>query len=320
MTGFGTPTFGTNFFNPTNKSNTGTNSGFNFGFGFGQQNQQDPEDDFILTEQMLVTNLPPKILDKFVSAYVSMKKVNNILKPKTEDTTQTTVTSDIGKNPIRYNWKMLEELESTQKLFESLEARTRKSIASNLTLLAHRIDSVKALYSDSKSGLVDSKRHFDESSHLRTLPSSFIKSFVTNIEKESARVSQALATYSSYMRPTAASPAPDYGFLVEQHRAVLRCSSRVEMLQQRLAAAQDELAARLKVDPRVFRQYERSAGEGCAQLVRLRYKQFAAAERKKAESRAEEADLFGNSTKARKEQPKQAGFGFGSPGFNFGKK
>ncbi|KAH0786292.1 hypothetical protein GPJ56_009969 [Histomonas meleagridis] len=289
---------------------------------FGQQqNQPEPEDEFEMTEQMLVTNLPSKILDKFVSVYVSMKKVKDILKAKTEGSPQTTVPSDIGKNAIRFNWKMHEDLEEIQTKFEALEKNTHKVIENNLTLLAHRIDSVKSLYAESKKSLVDAKRHFDEASHLRTLPSPFIKSFVTNIEKEAENVSQLLSTYSSYMRANDNQfdqSTPDYSFLMEQHKAMLRCSARVEMLQQKLASTQDELASRLKIDPRMFRQYEKTTEETCAQLIEIKYKQFVAQEKKKMETMNEESDLFGNSTKEKKEEQKQTGFGFGNTTFNFG--
>lgn len=299
-----------------------------FGFGNNNNNQKKPEEEeYRMTEQMLISNLPDNLLDKFVLAYQSMKKVSAILKGKNEDNVKDpTAVSDIkDKTKIRMNWKMLEDLEVNQKKIEKIMEESKKVIEGSLTLRAHRIDAMKCLYKERLKELRDAKKHYEESSHLRTLPSPFIKNFVENVEKEADEVTHSLNTYSSYFGADIKKNTRDndYQFLLEEHESIVRCASRISILQKKLAATKDEVETRLKIDPHMFKQYEKNSEDTSEQLIRLRYKQFLASEKKKAETETEESDLFGNSTKVVKEQPKKTGFSFGTGSFgssSFGNK
>lgn len=278
----------------------GGNKGFSFGTGLGAKKQEEEEKPrFQVTEQMLISELPNDIAKLFIDAFEQIQTTSKELSVNASNVSNATIESD----------------------FEQIKKDTIECINGGLTSLAHQIDFGRSSFNECKKDLEVSKSDCNNSNHFRGVPSPFIKRYASRITKHAEELSQKLASYNSRFQPNQQLS----GFkeqnesqvlidlLTEQQKSILRISSRVAAINERLEKIRSIMKTRLKTNISA-NQVEDIQQVPCAQKVQDEYKRFLSDKKQKRIKIAEETDLFGNSTKV---VPKKAGGLFGNSGSNF---
>ncbi|OHT10005.1 hypothetical protein TRFO_20916 [Tritrichomonas foetus] len=268
----------------------------NLSFGFGQQPKQEEKPPFQINEQMLLTDIPSDVVKEFIDVHKKIVETRTFL-AKEEQQKQSNENS---------------EDDSTQKTLLSIRDESTSEIFGSLTSLAHQIDAGKKTVKEFEEELAISKSDYTNSEHIRSLPSPFILRFVDRVEKSAEDFAQSIAAYGSHLQPNKPISNENqiiFDFLNEQHNAILRCSSRVSKLNEKLIATRNNLATKLKINSINISNFEESAEDSYAQSIDVKYQQFLGQQKQKNQKRIEESDLFGNSTV--EEQTTSGGFGFG---------
>ncbi|OHT16550.1 hypothetical protein TRFO_13145 [Tritrichomonas foetus] len=271
-------------------------TGFNFGFGQTQQKQEEEKPHFQITEQMLISELPDDIAKEFIDVFTQIHDNTKELAQNSSNVTSCTVESDVA----------------------SIKKETIDCINGSLASIAHQIDFGQAAFAESKNELSVAKSDFDNCSHFRGTPSPFIKRYVTRIHKTADELTQSLASYSSRFQSQQSNSSESGSailnkMLTEQHQAILRCSSRVAALMEKLDKARSAMSSKLKTNIK-FEQAEDSQQNLCSQKLQEAWRRFTADQKQKLYKIADETDLFGNSATAAKPAQSTGTFNFGGFG------
>lgn len=267
----------------------GLGIGSGLGLGLNKQQQQPPQPQFQITEQMLIGDLPVEAWNEFINVF---QKVN--------------------ESP---NENVLEGVSAIDTEINGLEDDTTKALLGTLMSLAHQIDYGKSIIKEYKDELEKSKDDLSNSSHVRVVPTPFIIRYVNKIQQRATDLSESLAAYESRLQPTDSSDSQKtmYELLNKQHEAVLRCSSRVSRLREKLDKVRTQISQKVKSDSTMM-----SISEGTNDIdnrglvsadISTSFSQFQAEQKKKIEKRNANSDLFGNSNV---QAPAKTGFGLGS--------
>lgn len=275
--------------------------GFNFNFNFGQPKKEEEEEKphFQLTEQMLINELPNDIVTQFIDVHKLIQENSKSLSTNATKVSGCSIESDC----------------------ETIKKDIIECLNSSLTSLAHQIDFGQSSFNECKNDLEISKSDYQYSSHYRSIPSPFIKRYVSKIKKHAEELSQSLASYNSRFQPQQIEQNQNkqsetqilYNLLSEQQQAILRCSSRVAAIKNRFEKVRSTVAA--KLDTNLNLELNDDIQQNlCAQRIQDEIKRYENDKRQKRIKIIEETDIFGNS----KAPPPKSNNLFG--GFNFGKK
>lgn len=274
---------------------TGT---FKFGTGlggFGKKNQEEVEKpQFQVTEQMQISDLPNDIATLFVNAYELIQKNSKDLSTNASNVSNCTIEPE----------------------FNIIRKDIVECITGSLISLAHQIDFGQSSLNECKKDLDTAKSDCTNSNQIRGVPSPFIKRYASRITKRAEELSQALASYNSRFQPNQnqfssfqeqSESQVLNNLLAEQQKAILRCSSRVAAINERLERIRSTIKSKLKTSINT-NQNEGIQQVLCAQKVQDDYKRYLSDQKQKRIKIAEETDLFGNSTIV--VQKKTGGFNF----------
>ena len=279
-------------------------TGFNFNFNFGgSSNNAAAEKDeskqhFQISEQMLLSELPNDIASEFVDVY---KTIQNT----TSEMSQTAAKTSTCEN---------------QSDVQKLKQETTAAIVGSLSSLAHQIDIGQSTFHELKAEHELAKLDLDSYSHFRGAPSPFIKRYFAKIQKFADDLAQSLSSYSNRCQSRTNDARNDgeamlNSMLNEQHSAILRCSSRVAALVEKMDRVEAEISNRMKGGI-THQKSEDSQNDNCSRMLQESWKRFQNNQKRKLYKIADESDLFGNSATQAQNQS-SSGFSFGS-GFNFG--
>ena len=287
-------------------------------FSWSQPQQKEEKPPFQISESMTMNDLTPEIKKEFIEVYNEIKNAKKftITQKKAEQSKESNeAKGSEEKGDDKSDANEGEDL--LNKVFSTREAIVSE-IFGSLTSLAHQIDAGKKIVKEYSDELKISQEDYRNSEQIRSLPSPFIIRFVDNVEKLADDLSQSISAFGSHLQPSL-KPDDDmviYNYLNEQHNAIVRCSSKVSKINEKLITVRNNLASKLKINAFSFSQSEPHTENTYAQSIQSKYQQFLAQNRNKNQKRLEESDLFGNSTV---EAPKTSSFGSSFGNFsNFG--
>lgn len=263
--------------------------GLGLNFGLGKQQQQPQQSQFQMTEQMLITDLPPDVSNSFVEVF---KKVTE--SPNTDVLE--------GVSPIDVEIKQLEE-------------ETQQALKGSVISLAHQVDYAKSVIKELNKELERSQSDLTNSSHVRTIPSPFITRYVNRLQQRATDLSESLAAYQSRLQPNYQidSDQTVRELLEQQYNAILRTSTKVVHLRDKLDQIRILTMQKLNTDSLSSSFVNYDANNETKDLISNRiendFTQFKAERKRKLDKRNANSDLFGNSLLA---TPPKPAFGLGS--------
>lgn len=267
----------------------GLGTGLSLGLGLGLGKQQQPQQSqFHMTEQMLITDLPPDISISFVEVF-----------------------NKVSENP---NTDVLEGVSPIDLEIKGIEEETQQALSGSVLSLAHQVDYAKSVIKELSQELEKSQSDLTNSSHVRTVPTPFITRYVNRLQQRAADLSESLSAYQSRLLPNSQidSDQTVRELLEQQYEALLRCSTKVVHVRDKLDQTRTMMSQKFNLESLSQTLAKLDAESGSHDLISKRiendYTQFKSERKRKLDKRNANSDLFGNSLIA---APAKPAFGLG---------
>lgn len=242
----------------------------------GKKPQEPPTFQFQLSEQMLMNELPAEAWNEFIAVFDSVQS--------------------------NFEYKNAKEFDSVEESLEEIDNESTNALLGSLTSVAHQIDSGVELIEYYKNELKLAQNDLTNSSHIRILPTPFIKRYVARIHNNAENLSQALKDFECRLHSNTERDPHEImqDFFKKQYEAIIRCYSRIARIQTKSDEVRTSLLQKIRNNQSCSSSLSMSnevyTKENVAQSIRTSFSQYQAEMRKKNDKRNQNSDLFGNST------------------------
>jgi hypothetical protein len=252
--------------------NTTTTARQPFSFGGSQAKDEPPKPTYQLSEEMLIVDLPADAKKTFVEVFESVRNTGTLSDRQSPTSTST--------------------LEAETK---SLTEAITGVLMGPLTSLAHYVDSGQSAVTRMRASLDTARADYGSSAHPRAVPTPFIKRYVSHITKLAQELSQALGSRGNETDGDAGRTGEEsiHELLVRQHEAILRLSTRIATLSQRLQENRETLVKIHKFTPSELDPQDQTSTMTNTNSVHDKFKKFQEERKQNTEKRTDRADLFG---------------------------
>ena len=199
----------------------------------------------------------------------------------------------------------------------SIARRTKETLRGSLVSVGHIVDDARGSLKEMKRDLEIAQSDNTNSSHVKVLPSPFVKRYVERIERTAEHLRQNLLAYGNDPGASDDDAKVVGSMLEKQHLAVLRCAERVARIRSKLEQARVELDRRFKMSLAVNEADQELTERTVVEEIKATYKAYKSENKAKTKKMRDESDLFGNDPKVSASAAK-SGFGSWSGGTGFG--
>lgn len=269
-------------------------------WNFGQQNKdkqdEDIESKFQITEEMTPENLPKQIQDKF-------------------DTLLNLIARNQGE--LTANELERDEIKSVSVTLKD----EINSIYESLLSFGHQIDNSKKTLKEFQNKLKEAQQH--EKDEVKTFPTPFILRYKQQLDETAETISEEITSYANHLQSLNSNTKKNtnsqntvlIAFLAEEQGAILRESTRIAHLNEKLNHTRSVLCKKLKIHPSEIINQGDQITDSIAQSVKTKFLQFKESQKSKLRKSIIDADIFGTpKTTETSDQPAKSPFAFSTTG------
>ncbi|EAY01015.1 hypothetical protein TVAG_154850 [Trichomonas vaginalis G3] len=239
----------------------------------GAKPAEEPEE--IVNETMLIEELKNETAGKIVSIF------NSILNYET--------------------YELPDDSAFIDSSLEQIKEDTKQTLFGALTSLANKVDNGFKIKRSLQEELHNSSIDLGNATHARSTPTPFILRFFKKLKNEFRELDTNISNVQSSLLSLDGNNSLDSlgATLLQEHRAILRCSSKVSNLRRKYEETRKHMLDKLNLDEnKLEEKFEFTSQDDMsyAENIKLLYNQYISDKNAKLQKWIEDIDLFGETT------------------------